>query len=98
MADLEQSTGVDRQLTRVFQLMGSTKLLITSASISALTLARPTIDGSRAIQFSHSKHWSIRAGRGFLQLFAEYEFEQSAISCRLSDIHMQDQWQYIRLA
>lgn len=43
-------------LTIVFQLIGSTKLLMTPAKVSAMTLVRPTIVGSLAIHASQALH------------------------------------------
>jgi hypothetical protein len=41
--------------TMVFQLMGSTKELITPAKVSAMTLVRPTMVGSRFMQVSQAR-------------------------------------------
>jgi hypothetical protein len=48
--------------TKVFQLIGSTNPLITSAISSALTLARPMVVGSRFMQVSQLEHWDTIAG------------------------------------
>ena len=47
---------VKGELTIVFQLIGSTKLLMTPAKVSAMTLVRPTMVGSRCIQASQALH------------------------------------------
>lgn len=49
-------------LTRVFQLIGSTKLFTTSATTSTLIFARPILVGSRFMQVSHIAHWCAIAG------------------------------------
>jgi hypothetical protein len=55
-------TGRARARTSVFQLIGSTKPLTTSATSSAPTRARPTLLGSRAMHCSHAAHWCAIAG------------------------------------
>jgi hypothetical protein len=75
-----------RQQTRVFQLIGSTNPLMTSAISSAPTLARPTTVGSRFIHVSHAPHWRSMAGTGLVpQRFALYWAAQFDISCTMSD-------------
>lgn len=62
------------RLTSVFQLMGSTNPLTTSASSSALTLARPMTLGSRFIHVSHAEHCESIAGIGLsAQRFCLYK-------------------------
>src|SRR5882762_8914230 len=72
-------------LTSVFQLIGSTKPFTTSAIISAPTLARPTMVGSRFMHVSQVAHWCIIAGMGLdvhkLLLYCEAHI---AISCTMS--------------
>jgi hypothetical protein len=54
-------------LTSVFQLIGSTNPLMTSAISSAPTFARPTTIGSRFIQVSQFAHCWTRAGMGLVE-------------------------------
>lgn len=60
-------------LTKVFQLICSTKVLIISPTTSKLTLARPTLVGSRFMHNSQAAHCAAIAGTLFLsQRFVVY--------------------------
>lgn len=76
-------------LTKVFQLIGSTKPFTTSATSSALTFALPTTAGSRFIHISHLAHCWIIAGTtlSWQRLF-RYWREHMAIPSAISDLRL----------
>jgi hypothetical protein len=64
------------------------KELIISANVSADTLALPTTVGSLFMHFSQATHaFSMAGTRVFgAQRFSKYSFEQTAISCSISNV------------